>query len=61
MKENKVCFILYSFSSLCFLLSGILSLVEQNPNVWQGITSIALAVTFASLAVLYFKKYKSSK
>ena len=60
-KENKICFILYTFSSCLFLFNGIMILVEKGRNVNLGITDIGLSITFGSLAIMYYKKYKTSK
>ena len=60
-KQEKACFILYTFTSLIFFVSGISMLFAQSNNLWTGISNIALGVTFGSLAYLYFKNYKSSK
>ena len=59
-KEEKICFILYTITSLLFILTGISILVENGFNGWSGITNIALGVTFGSLAFMYYKKYKSN-
>ncbi|MBO6195392.1 MAG: hypothetical protein J6O56_03485 [Bacilli bacterium] len=60
-KENKICFILYTISSCLFLFTGIMILVEKGRNVNLGITDIGLSITFGSLAIMYYKKYKNSK
>ena len=58
-KEDKICFILHTISSILFIISGVLNLVDKGFNEWTGITNIALGVTFGSLAIMYYKKYKS--
>ena len=58
-KEAKLCYILYTISSVLFLLSGIANLIDKGINNWLGITNVALSITFGSLAYLYCKKYKS--
>ena len=60
-KQEKSCFILYTFTSLIFLITGIAILVSESNNLWIGISNTALGVTFGSLAYIYFKNYKSSK
>lgn len=60
-KEDKICFILNTITSIIFLITGILNLVTEGVNVWNGITNIALSVTFGSLAYMYFKKYNAEK
>ena len=55
-KRNKICCILYTISSILFMISGISNLVDKGFSNWTGITGIALSVTFGCLAFLYFKK-----
>ena len=56
--EDKTCFILHTISSVLFALSAILILVNDGFS-WMALTYIGLSITFGSLAVIYFKKYKS--
>lgn len=58
-KEDKLCAILHTISSVLFLLSGILCFISKN-NM-QGVTYCSLSVCFGSLATLYYKKYKNTK
>ena len=58
-KENKLCFILYTITSLLFLATGISNLFTKRLGEWTGFIGIALGVTFGSLAIMYYKKYKS--
>ena len=59
-KENKICFILYTITSLIFTSTGI-TILATNGFDWHVLTNIALAVTFGSVAFMYFKKYKEEK
>ena len=59
-KEEKICFILNTITALLFTVSGIARIVSDGFE-WNGITNIALGVTFGSLAYMYYKKYKESK
>lgn len=58
-KQDKICAILHSISSVLFLLSGVLCFISKNNT--QGVSFCALSICFASLAVIYCKKYKSEK
>ena len=60
-KENKICFILHTFTATLFTLSGILNLVTEGVNKFTGFTNIALGVTFGCIAYMYYKKYKEGK
>ena len=57
-KENKLCFILYLITSILFLVSGIINLVDEGLNNMTGISNMALSVTFASLSIIYYIKYR---
>ena len=59
--ENKLCFILHTITSLIFTLTGIMQLVAKRGTSWTAFTSIALGVTFGSIAYTYYKKYKEEK
>ena len=60
-KENKICFILHTISSVLFTLSGLIRIFNTGFTEWQGITNIALGITFGSLAYIYYKKYKEKE
>ena len=60
-RDNKLCFILYTISSLLLIAIGIFILTDKGFSDWNGITNIALGITFGSLAFIYYKKYKSEK
>ena len=56
--NNKVCFILYTISASLFLFTGIMILIEDGFKNLNSVTDIALSITFGSLALLYFRRYK---
>ncbi len=60
-KENKICFILYTISSILFALSGIMIIIESGLSKMTGISDISLSICFGSIAYLYYKKYKNEK
>jgi len=58
-KQDKMCAILHSISSVLFLLSGVLCFISKNNT--RGVSFCALSICFASLAIIYYKKYKNTK
>ncbi len=60
-KENKICFILDTITSVLFLAAGISIIVSKGSNMMYGITNIGLSITFGCLAFMYYKKYKKEK
>ena len=57
-KEDKLCFILHTISSILFLFSGILIFINDGFSNMMCITDLGLSITFGSLAIIYYKKYK---
>lgn len=57
-KENKIVFILYLISSICFFVSAILGVIDKNS---MAVANLGLGACFLSLSFLYFEKYKKDK
>ena len=58
-KTAKICSILYAITALLFTLTGISNIVDEQLSTMIGWTNIAMAVTFGSLGIIYYKKSKA--
>ena len=60
-KESLICCILHAISSFLFTFSGIAIIIDKEFKTWSGYAYIALGITFAIVAFMYFKRYKNQK
>lgn len=57
-KENKITFILYLVSSICFFVSAILGFIDKNN---MAIANLGLGACFLCLSSVHYQKYKKDK
>ena len=59
-ENNTAIAILDTISALLFLMAGVACFFGEGFN-WLGITDLALAVSFGSMAYVYYKRAKEEK
>lgn len=56
--ENKFCAVCWTIASVCYLISAVLSFVNDG-FTFIGFTNLCCGITFSSLAVCYYSKMKN--